>query len=279
MQTETRHGKSLQPIGDRTEPLLQVRDLTVEYLTPNGTVRAADGVSFDLHPGEVLGLAGESGSGKSTVAHAILRLLQPPAIITGGEVHFRGADLLAMKDADLEAFRWDQISMVFQSAMNALNPVLTVGDQIVDVILAHDSKRSVKAARERAMELFEIVGIDPRRVDAYPHELSGGMRQRAMIGMALALDPPMMILDEPTTALDVVVQKEIMQQIEDLKSSLGFSILFITHDLSLLVEFSDRIAIMYAGQIVELAPAPELFARSNAPVHAGTDVVLPDPDR
>jgi peptide/nickel transport system ATP-binding protein len=176
-----------------------------------------------------------------------------------------------MSDSDLEAFRWDQVSMVFQSAMNALNPVLTVGDQIVDVIRAHDSSRSHKAARERAMELFRIVGIDPERIDAYPHELSGGMRQRAMIGMALALDPPMMILDEPTTALDVVVQKEIMQQIEDLKTELGFSILFITHDLSLLVEFSDRIAIMYAGQIVELAPAAELFAN---PLHPYTQGLM-----
>jgi peptide/nickel transport system ATP-binding protein len=269
MQTETRHRTSPQTLGDRAEPLLRVRDLTVEYLTQAGSVRAADQVSFDLHPGEVLGLAGESGSGKSTVAHAILRLLQPPAIITGGEVHFRGIDLLALKDAELEAFRWDQISMVFQSAMNALNPVMTVGDQIIDVIQAHDPRRSDKAARERAMELFEIVGINPRRVDAYPHELSGGMRQRAMIAMALALDPPMMILDEPTTALDVVVQKEIMQQIEDLKASLGFSILFITHDLSLLVEFSDRIAIMYAGQIVELAPAPDLFANPMHPYTQG----------
>ena len=161
--------------------------------------------------------------------------------------------------------------MVFQSAMNALNPVLTVGDQIVDVIRAHEPSRSRPAARERAKELLEIVGIDAERIDSYPHELSGGMRQRAMIAIALALDPPMMIMDEPTTALDVVVQKEIMQQIEDLKTSLGFSILFITHDLSLLVEFSDRIAIMYAGQIVELAPAAELFAN---PLHPYTQGLM-----
>jgi peptide/nickel transport system ATP-binding protein len=247
--------------------LLEVRDLCVEYLTDRGPVRAVDHVSFDLAPGEVLGLAGESGSGKSTIAHALLRLLGPPAIITGGEVHYKGVDVLAMGDHQLEKFRWSEISMVFQSAMNALNPVITVGDQIVDVILAHDPERSHRAARERAGELLEIVGIDARRLDAYPHQLSGGMRQRSMIAMALALDPPMMILDEPTTALDVVVQKEIMQQIEDLKTRLGFSILFITHDLSLLVEFSDRIAIMYAGQIVELAPAAELFAN---PLHPYT---------
>ena len=161
--------------------------------------------------------------------------------------------------------------MVFQSAMNSLNPVMTVGDQITDVILAHDADRTKKQARARAGELLEIVGIDAERLDSYPHELSGGMRQRAMIAMALALDPPLMIMDEPTTALDVVVQKEIMQQIEELKERLGFSILFITHDLSLLVEFSDRIAIMYAGEIVELAPADELFAN---PLHPYTQGLM-----
>jgi peptide/nickel transport system ATP-binding protein len=249
------------------QPLLEVRNLTVEYVTDAGPVRAVDNVSFEIAPGEVFGLAGESGCGKSTVALALLRLLQAPAIITGGDVHFQGQDILAMSDDQLERFRWDQISMVFQSAMNALNPVMTVGDQLIDAILAHDSSRSRKDVRQRAKELLEIVGIDSERVDSYPHEFSGGMRQRAMIAMALALDPPMMILDEPTTALDVVVQKEIMQQIEDLKKNLGFSIMFITHDLSLLVEFSDRIAIMYAGQIVELAPAPELFAN---PLHPYT---------
>lgn len=252
-------------------PLLEVRNLCVEYETTEGAVRAVDGVSFELAPGEVFGLAGESGCGKSTVALALLRLLQPPAIIRGGEIHFQGQDILTMTDAELERFRWSRISMVFQSAMNALNPVLTVGDQLIDAIRAHDPNRDRRAVHERARELLEIVGIDPGRIDAYPHELSGGMRQRAMIGMALALNPPMMILDEPTTALDVVVQKEIMQQIEDLKTSLGFSILFITHDLSLLVEFSDRIAIMYAGQIVELAPAAKLFAN---PLHPYTQGLM-----
>jgi len=248
------------------EPLLSVRDLRVEYLTPRGAVRAVDGVSFEIAPGEVLGLAGESGSGKSTIAHAILRILHPPAIITGGEVRFEGRDVLAMDDAELEAFRWRDVSMVFQSAMNALNPVMTVGDQIIDAIQAHreDSRRE---ARARAAELLRIVGIEERRLDSFPHQLSGGMRQRATIAIALALGPPLMIMDEPTTALDVVVQKEIMQQIEELKERLGFSLLFITHDLSLLVEFSTRIAVMYAGEIVELAPAQELFAN---PLHPYT---------
>ena len=247
-------------------PLLDVRDLYVEYLTPRGPVHAVDGVSFTIAPGEVFGLAGESGSGKSTIAHAIMRVLHPPAIITGGQVLFDGTDVLEMDGDTLEQFRWRDVSMVFQSAMNSLNPVLTVGEQIVDAILAHDPVPK-RRARERAAELLGIVGIEAQRLDAYPHQLSGGMRQRAVIAIALALGPPLMIMDEPTTALDVVVQKEIMQQIEELKERLGFSVLFITHDLSLLVEFSDRIAIMYAGEIVEEAGAHELF---DNPLHPYT---------
>lgn len=238
----------------------------MEYVTGRGPVRAVEGVSFSIAPGEVFGLAGESGCGKSTVAHAIMRILRPPAIITGGRIFFQGKDVLSMSDEELERFRWASVSMVFQSAMNSLNPVMTIGDQIVDAITSH-SDLSKKQAWERAAELLEIVGIEPSRLRSYPHQLSGGMRQRAVIATALALNPPLMIMDEPTTALDVVVQKEIMQQIEELKDKLGFSILFITHDLSLLVEFSDRIAIMYAGEIVEMAPARELF---DNPLHPYT---------
>ncbi len=226
----------------------------------------------------MFGLAGESGSGKSTVAHAITRILHPPAVITGGEVRFRGQDVLAMSDAELGRFRWREVSMVFQSAMNALNPVMTIGDQIVDTILAHEAV-SKREARERAAALLDVVGIEARRLDAYPHQLSGGMRQRAVIAIALALNPPLMIMDEPTTALDVVVQQEILQQIEELKEQFGFSILFITHDLSLLIEFSDRIAIMYAGQIVEQAAAQELFEAPQHPYTQGSDELVPGADR
>jgi peptide/nickel transport system ATP-binding protein len=249
---------------------LDIRDLWVEYLSGSKPVRAVEGVSFSIAPGEVFGLAGESGSGKSTIAHAIMRILRPPAVITGGHVYLKGQDVLEITGEKLEALRWRDVAMVFQSALNSLNPVIRISDQITDVLIKHQ-KLSKRAARERARELLEIVNIDPRWLDGYPHELSGGMRQRTVIAIALALNAPLLIMDEPTTALDVVVQKDIMQQIAQLKDKLGFSVLFITHDLSLMVEFSDRIGVMYAGQIVELAPSAELF---NQPLHPYTQGLL-----
>jgi peptide/nickel transport system ATP-binding protein len=248
----------------RTDALLELRGLAVEY----GTVRAVDGVDLVIRPGEIVGLAGESGSGKSTVANAAMQILRPPAHIVGGQVLFRGEDLVGKSAEELRRFRWRNVSMVFQSAMNALNPVMRVGDQFVDMMRAHE-RISKQRALVRAGELLALVGIDRRRVRAYPHELSGGMRQRVIIAMALALGPELIILDEPTTALDVVVQREILQQLEGLKRDFGFAVLFITHDLSLLLEFADRIAIMYAGEIVETAPAERLAANPQHPYTQG----------
>ena len=252
------------------EPLIQIQDLNVEYRTPRGAVRAVENVSFDLYANEVFGLAGESGCGKTTIANALTRLLKPPAYITGGKIMFRETDILEMDAERLRSFRWDQLAIVFQSAMNALNPVLTIGSQIIDAMQAHLDV-SYSAARSHAKQLLRAVGIDVKRVDSYPHQLSGGMRQRAVIAIALALNPQLIIMDEPTTALDVVVQKQILQEIKDLRDQFGFSILFITHDLSLLVEISDRIGIMYAGKFVEAGPAHAIFS---APKHPYTDRLM-----
>ena len=244
--------------------LLELRGLAVDY----GRVRAVDGVDLAIGEGEIVGLAGESGCGKSTVAAAAMQVLRPPGHIAAGSVLFQGEDLAGRSREALRKYRWRNVSMVFQSAMNALNPVMRVGDQFVDAIRAHE-RIDAKRALRRAGELLELVGIDARRVRAYPHELSGGMRQRVIIAMALSLSPELIIMDEPTTALDVVVQREILQQIEALKRDFGFAVLFITHDLSLLLEFTDRIAIMYAGEIVETAPAGRLAASPQHPYTQG----------
>jgi peptide/nickel transport system ATP-binding protein len=249
-------------------PLLDVRNLSVEYATAAGPVRAVDGISFTVAPGEIMGLAGESGCGKSTAAHAILRLLRPPARIVDGQILFQGRDLTAMDQSELRSFRWKHISIVFQSAMNALNPVLNIETQLTDTIRAHEPTSRAEAA-SMAAELLETVGIDRGRLGSFPHELSGGMRQRVVIAMALALHPELVVLDEPTTALDVVVQREILREIQGLQKEFDFAALFITHDLSLLVEFSDRIAIMYAGEIVEQAPSRELFRHPKHPYTVG----------
>jgi oligopeptide/dipeptide ABC transporter ATP-binding protein len=255
-------------------PVLDIRDLSVVYRTPAGDVRAVDHVNLALGAGEVVGLAGESGSGKSTLAYGACRLLRAPALVTNGSVTYRGrrvsrpADILKMRPDELRRLRWREIAIVFQSAMNALNPVLNVRDQLLDAIHAH-LKMPRDEARERAASLLDLVGIPRSRLRSYPHELSGGMRQRVMIAMALAADPEIIIMDEPTTALDVVVQRDILAQIVELKDRLGFSILFITHDLSLLLELADRVAVMYAGQFVEIATSDEIHRESAHPYTKG----------
>jgi peptide/nickel transport system ATP-binding protein len=249
------------------DPVLTITRLSVDYLV-EPVVHAVKDVSLTLHRGEVLGLAGESGCGKSTLAYGIVRLLKPPASIVSGEVVFHprdGADVDLRHLSDLRDIRWDQISMVFQGAMNSLNPVISIRSQLEDVFTTHRPSLSRRDRRRRCAELLERVGVDPGRLNAYPHELSGGMRQRVMIAMAMALEPQIMIMDEPTTALDVVVQREILREITRLRDELGFAVVFITHDLPLLLEISDRIAVMRSGEIVELAGAPQLYTSPSHP--------------
>jgi peptide/nickel transport system ATP-binding protein len=254
--------------GEQHATLLELQQLTVEYGLGPRRARAVDGVDLAIHEGEVVGLAGESGCGKTTVANAVMQILRRPGRIAGGSILFRGEDLARKSPEELRRFRWRNVSMVFQGAMNALNPVMRVGDQFVDAMRAHE-RIDRRRALARAAELLELVGIDRRRVRAYPHELSGGMRQRVIIAMALSLNPELIVMDEPTTALDVVVQREILQQIDALKREFGFAVLFITHDLSLLLEFADRVAIMYAGELVETAPAQRLGANPQHPYTQG----------
>lgn len=253
---------------ENREIVLSVKNLNVRYTADRGEVQAVTDVSFDIHKGEFFGLAGESGCGKSTVAFSIMQLLKGAARISGGSIEFNGKNVLAFTKEELRTFRWEKSSMVLQSAMNNLNPVVTIGSQLMDAILAHE-KLPRKAAQERAGELLKLVNIDPGRIKAYPHELSGGMRQRVVIAMALALQPDLVIFDEPTTALDVVVQYNIIRRIKELKEKMGFSVLFITHDLPLMLEMCDRIAIMYAGRMAEISPVEELLKGGAHPYTSG----------
>ena len=257
------------------EPVLTLTGLSIDYLV-DPVVHAVRDVSFVLHRGEVLGLAGESGCGKSTLAYGIVRLLKPPAAITAGTavLHPRDGgdvDWQRLDAGHLRAVRWDQISMVFQGAMNSLNPVISVRAQMEDIFTTHRPGMGRRERRRRCAELLECVGVDSSRLSAYPHELSGGMRQRVMIAMAMALEPQLMIMDEPTTALDVVVQREILREITRLRDELGFAVLFITHDLPLLLEISDRIAVMRHGEVVELGDAVSLYTE---PKHEYTKRLL-----
>ncbi len=245
--------------------LLDVRDLKTYFYTTKGVVKAVDGVSFKLNKGEVLGLAGESGCGKSTTAYSLIRLVPPPGKIVGGKIVFEGKNILELGDEDFrKQYRWKKISMVFQGAMNALNPVYTIGDQLAEVFMLHEGLTKTEAM-SRVYELLEMVGIDPKRARSYPHELSGGMKQRVMIAMALALNPPLVIADEPTTALDVVVQAQIMNLLKKLQREKNVSIILITHDLSLIAEIADKVAIMYAGKIVEYGTAEQIYLNPQHP--------------
>jgi len=242
-----------------SDPVLSVRNLGIDYIGAQKDFHAVKNVSFDIAPGEFFGLAGESGCGKSTIAFAVSRLHRPPALIrAGSEILVGGRDVLALDEEALRSFRWREVAMVFQSAMNSLNPVLTIEAQFYDVLRAH-TPISRTAARQRAAELLKLVDISPDRLSAYPHQCSGGMRQRIVIAICLALNPKLLIMDEPTTALDVVVQREILQRIDTLRKQLGFSVLFITHDLGLMVQVSDRIGIMLEGELVEVNDAQTIY--------------------
>jgi peptide/nickel transport system ATP-binding protein len=286
------------------ELLLEVRGLSVDYGLGDQPVHAVDDVSLTIRRGEVLGLAGESGSGKSTLAYAITRLLRDPGVITDGEAYFydwpkgsyrdpdadesdvpatsvdarvqpRIVDLLTDDRDEIRAVRWSEIAVVFQSALHALNPVLRIGKLIDDVLKTHEKEMSRAQRKARAEELLEMVGISADRLSSYPHELSGGMRQRVMIAVAVALQPSLLVMDEPTTALDVVIQREILESLMELREKLGFSVLFITHDLSLLIEIADTIAVMYAGRLVEKAPAKALFRAPRHPYTYGLTKSFP----
>lgn len=261
-----RRKSAVNPAPEPEGALLSIRQLEAGYLTPQGPLLAVRGVSLDVQPGEFLGLAGESGCGKSTLAFAATRLLDAPGAVFGGQSRLSGRDLLSLSGEELRRVRWRDYSVVFQASMNILNPVLKVREQLYDAMQAHGVRDRAQLAA-RALELFELVGIRPQYLDAYPHQLSGGMKQRVVIAIALALQPRLMVMDEPTTALDVVVQRQILQEIDAVRRRLGIAIVFITHDLSLLVEMSDRIAIMYAGELVEEAPAADIYS---APKHPYT---------
>jgi peptide/nickel transport system ATP-binding protein len=252
------------PVNDALPPLLDVRDLVIVYDSPRGPVEACSGVNLTVRPGEFVGIVGESGCGKSTLLFGIAQLHSAPARIAGGQVLFEGRDLVTMPTKDLNDLRWRRIAVVMQSAMNALNPVRTIGDQYKDAILAHE-KWSQAQIRERSAEVLKLVSIDPVHLQSYPHQLSGGMRQRAMIAMALLFTPDLIVMDEPTSALDVVAQRSLMVQIKELQQELGFAVVFVTHDMSLVSHFSDRLLVMYAGQVVEFGPTRTVFDTPSHP--------------
>jgi peptide/nickel transport system ATP-binding protein len=248
--------------------VLKVEDLKVYYFTSQGTVKAVDGISFTIDEGDVLGVAGESGSGKSTLGYAILGLVPPPGKIVGGRIILDSIEITSLSEDELRKIRWSKVSMVFQGALNILNPVLRIGDQIAEILMHHKGL-SKKEALEIAAQHLKLLGLSPDILRRYPHELSGGMKQRVVIAMALLLKPRLVIVDEPTTALDVVIQAQIMNLLKQLKEQERVSMMFITHDLSLIAEIANKIAIMYAGKVVELGSADNIFERSLHPYTQG----------
>ncbi len=257
-----------------SEPILQVRDLMVEYATPSGPAQAVHGVNLELAQGEFLAIVGESGCGKSTLLFAIAQLLSYPASIVGGSVTFNGVDLRTLSDEELRRYRWRDISVVMQSAMNALNPTLSIGAQLADACRAHTDWDDHRIT-QRSEEVLAMVSIDRVHLKSFPFQLSGGMRQRAMIAMALLLEPKLVIMDEPTSALDVVAQRSLMRQVEALRHELGFAVLFVTHDMSVVSHFSDRLAVMYAGEVVELDTTREVFDHPRHPYSQGLMEAFP----
>jgi peptide/nickel transport system ATP-binding protein len=257
--------------------LLEIDGLKTYFYTFDGVVKAVDDVSFMVNKGEAFGLAGESGSGKTTTALSVMRLIKPPGRILDGRIVFEGENLLEKTAREIDAIRWKKISMVFQGAMNALNPVYKVGDQICEAIIHHD-KATREEASDRARELLRLVGIDESRVENYPHEFSGGMKQRAMIAMALALSPDLVIADEPTTALDVILQRQIIDLINRLRRELNLSLILITHDLSAIMELCDRVGIFYAGKLVEVTDTRTLLKEPRHPYSAGLMRAFPTID-
>ena len=260
------------------EPLLSIRDLVVEFSTEDGIVQAVDGITYDLYPGETLGIVGESGSGKSVSTMSILGLIpQPPGRIVGGEAIFKGKDLLKMSKKDLRRIRGNELAMVFQDPMTSLNPVLKIGFQIGEAIKAHNSGVKDDQVKKRAVDLLKLVGVPnpERRVDQYPHEFSGGMRQRAMIAMAVANEPSVLIADEPTTALDVTIQAQILEVLKKAQEETHAATILITHDLGLIAELADRVIVMYAGKVVELGDVSTIFASPRHPYTVGLMDSLP----
>jgi peptide/nickel transport system ATP-binding protein len=249
------------------DTLLKVENLTMHYSTRAGEVSAVDNVSFTLRRGEALGLVGESGSGKTSIAFTLLRLLPENARIKSGHIYLNGVDLVNLSEEEMRKVRWERISMVFQAAMNALDPVYKVGDQIIEALETHGLVESNASARRHVAELFRLVDLDPKMLDQYPHEYSGGMRQRAVIAMALACHPDLIIADEPTTALDVIVQDNLLREMTALQARLGMSMIYISHDIAVIAEVSDRIGVMYAGRLVELGDVEQVFKR---PLHPYT---------